>query len=179
MVAFALSQSSCRSPGRRPDPLAPLRTPLLPSGFHGVYPKGGRFQAKPYRRQSIGHFPTAAAAAAAVAGWWADRYGLDWPRWFAKRKDQAWRVVRIDRPAAKLRLVAALTPAGRWEAWPVRPGGRAYQAVCWVEGEFTVCFPPLPGAAGYADRASAAAGFRQWSRTHLGLLAPAVLRRRG
>ena len=166
-------------PYRPADPLAVLRTPLLPSGYHGVYPKGGRWQAKPFRRKCYGHYPTAKTAAEAVAKWWADRYGPDWPKWFAKRKDQAWRVVRADAPGRpRPKLAARLTPRG-WEAWPVRPGDRVYQAVCWVDGVKTVCFPPAAGASVYADRASAQAGFRHWSRVHLGLFAPAVLRRCG
>jgi hypothetical protein len=174
------SQLPYRSNWRRDDPLAPLRNPLLPSGYHGVYPKGrNRYQAKPYRKQSIGHFATPEAAAVAVAAWWKDRYGPDWPRWFAKRKDQAWRVIRIDRPAGKVRLVATFTADGRWEAWPVRKGDRVYQAVCWIDGVRAVCFPPLHQATAYADRRSAAAGFRQWSRQNLGLFAPAVLKRCG
>jgi hypothetical protein len=173
-------------PAPRPaDPLAALRCPLLPSGFHGVYAKrkGGRvrWQAKPFRRLCYGHYPTPKTAAEAVAKWWADRYGPDWPKWFAKRKDQAWRVVRADPPpgAARPKLAARRLPDGRWEAWPVRPHDRVYRAVCWVDGVYTVCFPPVRGAAVYADRASAAAGFRHWSRANLGLFAPAVLRRCG
>lgn len=164
--------------------LAVLACPTLPSGYHGVYPKRKngrvRWQAKPFRRLCFGHYPTPRAAAEAVARWWHDRYGPDWPKWFAKRKDQAWRVVRADPPpgAARPKLAARLTPRG-WEAWPVRPGDRVYQAVCWVDGVKTVCFPPAAGASVYADRASAQAGFRHWSRVHLGLFAPAVLRRCG
>mgnify|MGYP000116632509 CR=1 FL=1 len=163
--------------------LAVLACPTLPSGYHGVYPKRKngrvRWQAKPFRRLCFGHYPTPRAAAEAVARWWHDRYGPDWPKWFAKRKDQAWRVVRADAPGRpRPKLAARLTPRG-WEAWPVRPGDRVYQAVCWVDGVKTVCFPPAAGASVYADRASAQAGFRHWSRVHLGLFAPAVLRRCG
>ena len=163
--------------------LAVLACPTLPSGYHGVYPKRKngrvRWQAKPFRRLCFGHYPTPRAAAEAVARWWHDRYGPDWPKWFAKRKDQAWRVVRADAPGRpRPKLAARLTPRG-WEAWPVRPGDRVYQAVCWVDGVKTVCFPPAAGASVYADRASAQAGFRHWSRVHLGLFDPAVLRRCG
>lgn len=131
--------------------VSPLRDPTRRSGYRHVYwtGKGGRWAAKVRRCRRLIHIGAAATPAAAarlVAGWFAARYGPDWPR--------------------VARLQAGRPP---WDIWYARRLG-VYRLEVWDRGRPVALAPP--GAVGFSTRASAAAYLRRWVYRELGLFAP-------
>ena len=162
-----------------PEERAALRAPLTSGGYHGVYLQdrakpNPRYVAKPFRKRRVGVYRTPREAAAAVAGWWRDRYGADWPAHFHARRRPGWEAVRVplgDRPGWATgfdlldggwgegddlagRPAARTGPAppavwtragGGWVRKPGRAAAAAYAAVAWPGGVPTVVHPPAAG----------------------------------
>ena len=80
-------------PASRPA-LDPLRDPFTGSGFQCVYrlSDSGRYRARVEKRLNLGTYPSAPAAAAAVAAYYAALYGPRWPGVFRHRLANPWKV---------------------------------------------------------------------------------------
>lgn len=147
---------------------APDPAPLLRRGrrgyLHTYHDPTGKHTGKPWVGKiklaagvvRLGRFRGEREAAAAVAGWYAARFGADWPAWVGR--------LHPGRSVAGAAWLVKSDPArGGWRLW------------VWDEGVKMEIFHRRPGSV-YPTRAAAAARFLR-HRHRLGLLADVILRR--
>ena len=158
---------------RRADPLDPLRTHRLESGYHGVYRKtrgdGANampsWAAKPWRKRYLSTHPTPKDAARAVAAWWRAKFGDDWPRVFRSRHTRPWDTIK-DRKGGLV-----IDPRGF-----LVKAETGYRLVVRVHGRARTVPPPDARAVLFHSKQQATAHYRLWACERYGLLTPLIVR---
>lgn len=139
----------------------------LPSGFHGVYPKGTSWCAKPWKSYHLGStFRTPRQAALAVVGWWKRHFGAQWKEAYALRRERPWSIVKY-----------CCDPG--WLMWSndgrLTSGAHGYRLFVWELGRKLCVPPPDTESVLYADRQSAKDYLDRWARNRYGLFADVVI----
>lgn len=133
----------------------------LPSGFHGVYPKGDSWCAKPWKSYHLGStYRTPRHAARAVVSWWQRNFGDKWRQAYEIRREKPWSVSRQ-------------RAEPDWPLWSidgtVSYGERGYRLFVWELGRKICVPPPQTDAILFVSRQSAERYFERWSRDRYGL----------
>ena len=156
------------------DPLAPIRSVRLESGYHGVYLKTslarGRtpadcWVAKPFRKRYLSVHSTPLDAARAVVGWWRSRFGEHWPRYFRSRHARPWDTL-ADRKGGLV-----IDPRGFLVKVDI-----GYRLVVHVHGRERIIPPPDHRAVLFHSKEQAADHYHLWASQRFGLLSPLIIR---